>query len=91
MLKQVRPPSEPPYYVCTKCNWAWQSLQEANRHACNGNPPAEPAFCSISKSVWVKPKPQKQTCDKLAVCQSKMSPSCPVGVCRLAFLAGVVG
>ena len=41
------------------------------------------------KTIWVKPKPQKQTCDKLAVCQSKMLPSCPVGVCRLAAPMGV--
>ena len=50
MLKQVKPKDEPPYYVCSKCNWAWQSLQEANRHACNGNPPAQPAFQSYTKA-----------------------------------------
>jgi len=49
MLKQVKPKDEPPYYVCTNCNWAWQSLQEANRHACDGNPPAKPAFQSFTK------------------------------------------
>lgn len=91
MIKQVRPPSEPPYWVCAKCNWAWQSLQEANRHACGQKPPPEPAFRSISKSVWAKPKTQKPICDKLAVCQSKMLPSCPVGVCRLALTVKVAG
>jgi hypothetical protein len=40
---------------------------------------------------FAKPEPPKPICDKLAVCQLKMSPSCPVGVCKLAFLAGVVG
>jgi hypothetical protein len=35
------------------------------------------------KSVWVKPEPKKIICDKLAVCQSKIAPSCPVGFCRL--------
>lgn len=50
MLKQVKPLSEPPYYVCTNCNWAWQSLREANYHACNGNPPPKPAFQSYTKA-----------------------------------------
>lgn len=50
MLKQMKDaPGNPPYYVCTNCNWAWQSLQAANRHACNGNPPAKPAFQSFSR------------------------------------------
>lgn len=35
------------------------------------------------KSVWVRPIPPKQICDKLAICQSKTAPSCSVGVCRL--------
>jgi hypothetical protein len=35
------------------------------------------------KSVWIKPAPKKPICEKLAVCQSKIAPSCPVGVCRL--------
>ena len=97
MIKQVRPSSEPPYWVCVECNWAWQSLQEANRHSCNGNPPAEPAFRSVTskpqyKSVWVKPvPPKKPTCEKLGVCQSNLAPSCRAGVCRLAMPVGVAG
>jgi hypothetical protein len=35
------------------------------------------------KSVWVRFFPPRKICDKLAVCQSKKSPSCPVGVCKL--------
>ena len=49
MLKQVRLASEAPYYVCTTCNWAWQSLQEANKHPCGLNPLPVPAFQSYSK------------------------------------------
>ena len=50
MLKQVKPPSEPPYWVCTTCNRPFEALQEANRHACNGNPPPQPAFQSYTKA-----------------------------------------
>jgi len=50
MLKQIKPVfPEPPYYVCTKCNWAWRSLQEANQHTCGQDKPLEPAFRSYTK------------------------------------------
>jgi len=54
MLKQVKPASpEPPYYVCTNCNWAWQSLQQANNHSCNGQPLPQPAFRSYTNHAKV--------------------------------------
>jgi hypothetical protein len=34
MLRKVNDaPANPPYWVCTLCNWPFMSLQEANRHA----------------------------------------------------------
>jgi hypothetical protein len=54
MLKQVNPPRpEPPYWVCTKCNWPFQSLQEANGHSCGQNKPPEPAFRSYTSYAKV--------------------------------------
>jgi hypothetical protein len=50
MLKQMKDaPGNPPYWYCTKCNTPFEALQAANRHACNGNPPAKPAFQSFSR------------------------------------------
>ena len=55
MLKQINNcPSKKPYWVCVKCDWAWQSLQEANRHVCGKNPPAQPAFRSFTKAKVVE-------------------------------------
>jgi len=49
MLKQVKDaPGNPPYWVCTSCNWAFLALQEANNHSCNGQPPPQPAFRSYT-------------------------------------------
>lgn len=41
------------------------------------------------KSVWVKPVIKKPICEKLAVCQSKIAPSCQKGKCRLAMFVKV--
>ena len=36
MIEQKRDaPNNPPYWVCTKCKWAFEALQAANRHRCN--------------------------------------------------------
>jgi hypothetical protein len=50
MLKQVNTcPSKKPYWVCTKCNWPFLALQEANKHFCGQDKPPEPAFRSYTK------------------------------------------
>ena len=34
VLKEIKDaPGNPHYWVCTKCNWPFMSLQEANRHS----------------------------------------------------------
>ena len=49
MLKQVKDaPGNPPYWVCLECNKPFEALHAANKHSCNGNPPAKPAFQSFS-------------------------------------------
>jgi hypothetical protein len=36
MIEQKRDaPKNPPYWVCTNCKWAFESLQAANRHSQN--------------------------------------------------------
>jgi len=34
MIEQKKDaPGNPPYWVCTNCKWAFQALQEANKHS----------------------------------------------------------
>jgi hypothetical protein len=33
MIEQ-RKDNPQPYWICTKCNWAFAALQEANKHNC---------------------------------------------------------
>jgi len=42
-------PGNPPYWVCTKCNWAFPVLQEANRHQCGTTNKTTPAYVSYSR------------------------------------------
>jgi hypothetical protein len=39
----------PPYWVCTKCNWAFHILQEATKHQCGTEKKATPAYVSYSR------------------------------------------
>ena len=39
---------------------------------------------TVYKTIWMPVVQPKPTCEKLGVCQSKIAPSCLVGVCRLA-------
>ena len=51
MIKRVfDAPNNPPYYVCTECNWAFSGLQEASNHAreCGQAVPIQPAFRSYT-------------------------------------------
>ena len=56
--RRLDAPGNPPYYVCTICNWAWPKLHEANLHAlsCGYKEPQQFAFQSISR----KPQAEKQ-------------------------------
>jgi len=47
-LKQNENPNKA-YWYCTKCNLAFFSLQEANKHFCGQDKPPEPAFRSYTK------------------------------------------
>jgi hypothetical protein len=50
MLEQRKDaPGNPPYWVCTKCNWAFHVLQEANRHQCGTKNKTTPVYVSYSR------------------------------------------
>jgi hypothetical protein len=49
MLEQKKDaPGNPPYWVCTKCNWAFPVLREANQHSCGMADPVI-GYCSYSR------------------------------------------
>ncbi len=50
MLEQKKDaPGNPPYWVCTKCNWAFIALQEANNHQCGPENKLNETYKSYSR------------------------------------------
>jgi hypothetical protein len=50
MIEQKKDaPGNPPYWVCTKCKWAFPVLREATSHQCGTKNKATPAYVSYSR------------------------------------------
>ena len=50
MLEQKKDaPGNPSYWVCTKCNWAFIALQEANNHQCGPENKLNETYKSYSR------------------------------------------
>lgn len=41
----------PPYWVCLECNWAFQALQEANKHRCGIDKNLGNGFISYTRKI----------------------------------------